>query len=208
MSPALAAPVCPSHASVASLPAPPLRARSGDGLADEAMDRFAGGDDAAFADVYTRCAPEVRRCLSRWTGQPALAEDLAQETLLRMYRARPTWRAGSRVMPWARAIARRLFLDRLRQSRSEEAAHALFTETRASGSFVGADAALSARRMAEVVSATVASLPPGQRDAFHLVAELELSLSDACAELGDTNLAVRLRVHRARRTIQAALAEH
>jgi RNA polymerase sigma-70 factor (ECF subfamily) len=172
------------------------------------MERFAGGDDAAFTDVYAGCAPEIRRWLSRLTREPALAEDLAQETLLRMYAARKRWRPGARVMPWARAIARRLFLDGLRRGRAEEPVHALFTEISAAGSGGRADVELAARRMAEVVSATVAQLPPGQRATFRLVGEQGLSLSEACAALGDTNLSVRLRMYRARRAIEAALAEH
>jgi RNA polymerase sigma-70 factor (ECF subfamily) len=171
------------------------------------MDRFANGNEAAFGDVYAGCAPAIRRWLSRLTRESALAEDLVQETLLRMYQARATWRRGACVMPWARTIARRLFLDGLRRSRSEEAVHRLFTDACAAGSVVRADVELAARRMAEIVSATVAGLPPAQQEAFRLVSEQELSLSDACAALGDTNLAVRLRVHRARRAIRIALAE-
>ena len=208
MSPALAAPVYRPQLPVASLPLPPRHAGSEDERIDAAMERFVDGDEAAFADVYAGCLPRIQRWLSRLTRESASAEDLAQETLLRVYRARATWRRGARVMPWARTIARRLFLNGLRRSRSEEPVHELFTETCAAGSFVRADVELATRRMAEVVSATVAKLPPGQQEAFRLVGEQELSLSEACAALGDTNLAVRLRVHRARRTIQAALAEH
>jgi RNA polymerase sigma-70 factor, ECF subfamily len=210
MSLALAADVRRTAPALASPPLfrrAPASARPGDSV-EEAMERFAGGEEAAFELVYTMAAPFVRRCLVRLTREPASAEDLTQETLLRMYRARGTWRSGARVLPWARSIARRLFIDRLRRRRNEEAAHDLFTQSCDGGPFAGADVHLAARRMAEIVSSTVDRLPPGQREAFRLIGEEGLSLSEACAKLGDTNLAVRLRVHRARRALQTALAEH
>lgn len=175
---------------------------------DQAMDRFAAGDDGAFVLVYTACARPVFRALARLTREPMVAEDLTQETMLRMYCARSTWRAGASVLPWARAIARRLFLDRTRHARCEEAAHELLSRSCAAEDTERADAHLAARRMAEVASATIERLPAGQREAFLLVEGEGLSLAEVSARLGDTSLAVRIRVHRARRAIHAALAGH
>jgi len=49
---------------------------------DLAMDRYAAGDQSAFADVYDGVAPRIYAYLRRQTGDAARAEDLLQQTLL------------------------------------------------------------------------------------------------------------------------------
>lgn len=79
-------------------------------LAD-AMARYADGDPRAFVLVYETLAPVVERCMRRWINDPALAEDLVQETFLRVHRARHRYRTGAPVGPWVVTIARRLSID-------------------------------------------------------------------------------------------------
>jgi RNA polymerase sigma-70 factor, ECF subfamily len=82
-----------------------MSARRLDG-ADAAMERYARGDEAAFADVYDAIAPRLLDFLRKATRDPFAAEDLMQQTLLHMHRARGSFIPGAPVMPWARAIAR------------------------------------------------------------------------------------------------------
>jgi RNA polymerase sigma-70 factor (ECF subfamily) len=172
------------------------------------MERFASGDEAAFARVYSLSVRCIYRFLLRLTREPALAEDLAQDTLLRVYQARSTWLRGAKVLPWVYMIARRLFLDHLRRRRSEQASCDLVAFSQAASSAARAEEQLAARRMAEVVAETLERLPPAQREAFQLVKAEGVSLAIASAKLGSTNLSVRLRVHRACRTLQAAVEAH
>src|SRR4051812_41474393 len=75
--------------------------------ADLAMERYAEGDDAAFALVYDALAERLLAFLRRRLGSMSRAEDLLQQTFLRMHRARGSFVSGSAVLPWAFAIARR-----------------------------------------------------------------------------------------------------
>src|SRR4051794_38583840 len=79
--------------------------------ANAAMDRYARGDDSAFADVFDAVGPRVHAYLMRQTGNPTVTDDLLQQTLLQMHRRRGTYAAGFPVLPWAFAIARRLYID-------------------------------------------------------------------------------------------------
>lgn len=177
--------------------------------ADAAMDRFAAGDLTAFAEVYAAVRPRVERSLGRLTRQRAAAEDLAQETMLRIYRARGSWQPGARLVPWAHAIARRLFIDRVRSRRREQAAYdALAHRETCRTADGGADATLAARRKAAVLTATIARLPRMQREAVQMICLDGKSLAEASAALGEANGTVRVRVHRARCALAAALAEH
>src|SRR5215470_20376392 len=94
--------------------------------ADAAMERYARGDETAFADLYDAIAPRLLGILRKATRDPSAAEDLMQQTLLHMHRARGSFIPGAPVMPWACAIARRLATDRARRRRVEQR---LFAET-------------------------------------------------------------------------------
>ena len=72
------------------------------------MERYADGDADAFDEVWRTLAPVVRACQRRWIGDTALAEDLVQETFLRVHHARARYRSGAPVGPWVLTIARRL----------------------------------------------------------------------------------------------------
>jgi RNA polymerase sigma-70 factor, ECF subfamily len=176
---------------------------------DEAMNRFAAGELAAFTEVYVATLPRVARMLGRMTRHRATAEDLAQDTMLRLYCARTAWRSGARVLPWANAIARRLFIDRYRRRRREQRAHDALTHRASPWAVDGrADAHLAVRRKTEALAAGVERLPARQREVMQLVYFDGKSLAEASAQLGETPIAVRVRVHRARRALEAALAAH
>lgn len=83
------------------------------------MERYACGDDAAFEKLYDAVAPRLFGYLLRQTRDRVRAEDLLQQTLLQMHRARGTFLSGAEVMPWAFAIARRLLIDHLRRDRRD-----------------------------------------------------------------------------------------
>jgi RNA polymerase sigma-70 factor (ECF subfamily) len=83
--------------------------------ADAAMERYAIGDDDAFAEVYAELAPRLFPFLRRYTSSAARAEDLLEQTFLEIHRGRSSFAPGAEVTPWAFEIARRLgILDRER----------------------------------------------------------------------------------------------
>src|SRR5215510_15706304 len=100
-------------------------ANPGVDAADAAMERYSKGDDAAFAQVYDAIAPRLLGFLRKATRDDFAAEDLMQQTLLQMHRARGSFIAGAPVLPWAFAIARRLLTD---QARRRRVARRLFPE--------------------------------------------------------------------------------
>ena len=66
---------------------------------DEAMERYARGEVAAFDQLYGMAAPRVRGFLLRMCGNLALAEDLTQETFLRVSRARGSFEERAAAIP-------------------------------------------------------------------------------------------------------------
>jgi RNA polymerase sigma-70 factor (ECF subfamily) len=176
--------------------------------ANAAMERYARGDDAAFAELYDAVAPRLHQFLQRQTRDSSRADDLLQQTLLHMHRARGSFTAGAEVLPWAFAIARRLLIDSYRRGKHEVPAD------RAPGELAGADEGgpaadelLHAKRMAAALERELAKLPEAHRVAFELIKQEGLSIREAAEVLGTTSNAIKLRAHRAYTALRAALGD-
>jgi RNA polymerase sigma-70 factor, ECF subfamily len=174
--------------------------------ADVAMERYAAGDDAAFALVYDALAPRLLGYLLRRTRQQEDAADLLQQTMLHIHRGRGDFIPGAEVTPWAFAIARRLLVDSLRHPRSGMRVDPEGLDSRVSEA-PRADDLLHTQELTVHVRRTLAELPPSQRAAFELIRQDGLSLAEAARILGTTVGAAKLRVHRAYEAIRAALAD-
>lgn len=179
---------------------------SGEGpsRADLAMDRYADGDDAAFAEVYDGIASRMLGWIERRTrGDRALAQDLLQSTLLCMHDARGRFIRGACVLPWAYTIARRLLIDTMRKRHSAERyEEAMLDEPEQPDAEGLAEAAETARCIATAFGA----LPARSREAFSLMRGEGLSLKETAEVMGTTVTAVKLRMHRASRALHAAMA--
>lgn len=173
---------------------------------DVAMERYAAGDDAAFALVYDALAPRLYGYLLRQTRENARAEDILQQTLLQIHRARASFIPGAEVMPWAFAIARRLLVDSVRRGRRELLAPDGEPDAGPSRD-VAADDLVQAQQLARRLERELAKLPAAQRVAFELVKHEGLSMAEAAQVLGTTVAAVKLRAHRAYEALRVALGD-
>src|SRR5688572_6771630 len=77
----------------------------------ELMGRYCDGDTAAFRELYAQIAPRLLGYLIRMAGNRPVAEDLLQQTFLKVHRARSAYVRGADPLPWIYAIAHRTFLD-------------------------------------------------------------------------------------------------
>lgn len=172
-----------------------------DGDINDAMDRYATGEDAAFVIIYDHLAPRLLAFLRRGTRDDALAQDLLQQTFLQIHAARERYATGLDVVPWAFAIARRLRIDAFRKSGRES--YGEETEHMPSSSSSPLED-LEHRRAATALQAALESLPDAQREIYELVEGEGLSMAQAADVLGTTVMAVKLRLHRARQALQTA----
>ena len=181
--------------------------------ANAAMERYARGDDRAFSELYDSLAPRLRRYLLRSSRDPGSTDDLLQQTMLQIHRARGRFITGAEVLPWAFAIARNLFLDGVRRRKRER--HTISLETggheaspvETAADQYGADELIDSGRLARALEAELQRLPESHRVAFELVKNEGLSIREAAAVLGATPTAVKLRAHRAYVALRAALGD-
>lgn len=179
----------------------------------ELMVQYCNGDPAAFRELYARLAPRLRAYLYRMVGAWSVADDLLQQTFLKLHRARAAYVPGAQPLPWLYAIAHRTFLDHARSARRAKVAPARDPETvpevvaditgRAADSVSepAADPAAIQR-----VLAALDQLPPNQRQALVLTKLEGRSVVEAAAIAGTTPGAIKLRAHRAYVTLRKLVA--
>ncbi len=184
-------------------------AQTSKAAANAAMDRYAAGDDAAFAELYDLIAPKLRGYLLRQTHDATRADDLLQQTMLQLHSHRATFLKGGEVLPWAFAIARRLLINSYRRRQREDSG-------RKKASFMGAgeaegpsstDDVLHSKRLIRTIETELSRLPEAQRVAIELIKKEGLSLREVAEVLGTTSSAIKSRVHRAYETLRAALGD-
>src|SRR5882672_8541073 len=80
------------------------------------MARYQAGDFPAATALIQRIGPQLHRFFMAQSASRRDADDLLQETWLRIHRVRHTYRPGEPVLPWFYAIARRVRIDHYRRA--------------------------------------------------------------------------------------------
>jgi RNA polymerase sigma-70 factor (ECF subfamily) len=141
--------------AVVSGPAP-----ASDGFADLIGQIAANADRTAFAALFGHFAPRVKSYMLRLGAEPSLAEELAQETLLAVWRKAAAFdRAKAAPSTWIFTIARNLRIDAARRSRRGDPAP---DPSDAPDAAPTPDAALAAAQSKGRVSQALTKLPPEQ----------------------------------------------
>jgi len=176
------------------------------------MRAFRSGDASAFEVLFQRWSGRLLRYLERMVREPAVAEELMQETFLRVHRAREKWEPSARFSTWLYTIATNVALNELRRP-FRRSPHESADEDREGaprelhGAAPAPDDVAHARRMGVAVDAALAELPERQRAALWLTAVEGLSYSEVAATLETTPQSVKALVHRGRAALVERLPE-
>lgn len=159
------------------------------------------GEPEAFDELVERWHLPLGRYIRRMTGDEGTAEDVLQETWLGILRGIGRLREPSQLRAWLFTIARRGVMTRLR--RQYEDAVLVPMEDELSGS----DSIEEAWEDSAAVHATLAELPPPEKEVLALFYLAELDLREAAAVLQVPVGTVKSRLHRARRLMRERLEE-
>ena len=170
----------------------------------ESMRRVQEGDEAALGTLMQRWELPVKSVIGRIVLNAREAEELAQETFVRVWQQRQKYRSAAPFRPWLFAIAVNLARNRLRWWRSRPEVALEEWNDHASDATSGATSAESAERAAAVRDA-IAALPTELREAIVLFEYQQMSHAEIAAVVGASPKAVETRIHRARERLRAAL---
>lgn len=165
------------------------------------------GNGEAYAVLLSEAAGLVRTAVrQRLRGLPAQdVEDLVQDVLLSVHRARATFDPDRPFLPWLMAIARHRIADGARRHarRTREA----MIESAEMLAGEDAERAIPGNRDTPALARALASLPDRQRQAIELVKLREMSLQEAAAVTGTSTGAIKIAVHRGIGALRKALGE-
>lgn len=168
------------------------------------MERYCDGDAAAFRELHALVAPRLFGYLLHMARDRAVAEDLLQQTFLKVHRARTAYVRGADPLPWIYAIAHRTFLDEARRQKRAIARVDPEGEVPEVAAVIDgrsqAEAAAAAPghdpELAKAAIAALETLPTAQREAVVLTKLDGRSIAEAAAIAGTTTGAMKVRAHR------------
>jgi RNA polymerase sigma-70 factor (ECF subfamily) len=163
------------------------------------MARAQAGDQAAYRALLEDVSSELRAFLRRRLRDPHAVEDVVQEILLTVHRARHTYDPARPFEPWLMAIARHTAVDAFRRDRRRARVERLADDDEA------LDVASNESGAELPLRAALDGLPESQREALELLKIQGLSVEEAAAQSGVSEGALRVRVHRAYRALRARL---
>ena len=170
------------------------------------VEQLRRGDENAFDSVYDAYNLRLFTFLLRLTRRHHTAEDLLEETWLRLVKHARRLRPDTRLGPWLFTVARNLHVSYVRSRMIEDSTAAgLMTLWPVS---IGRSSPFEATAVSELerrIERALASLPPASREVLLLVGVAGLDHPDAADVCGITPEALRQRLHRARAMLARAL---
>ena len=178
----------------------------------ELMLRVKDGDGASFGVLLEKHRSSVVHFLYRMVQNAAVAEELAQEVFLRVYRSRATYEATAKFTTWLFRIATHLALNALRDNRNERLQDRLDDDSsdmpvrQVSDSRPTVEQNMVYEAKLEEVRRAIAALPEKQRAAVLMHKYEEMEYSQIAKVLGCSDSAVKSLLFRAYETLRARLA--
>jgi RNA polymerase sigma-70 factor (ECF subfamily) len=155
------------------------------------MAQYQEGDLAAAAALVKQVSPRLYRFFLAQSFSRRHADDLLQETWMRIHKVRHTYRPGQPFLPWLYAIARNVRVDHFRKNQRFETREQSLDEVaeRLPASEPDSDTSN--------LEALLATLPESQREVIVMLKVSEMSLEEVARATSSTVGSVKQKVHRA-----------
>ena len=168
--------------------------------------RLKAGDPAAFEAIYETYRPRLFGFLVRLSRRRDVAEDLLEETWLRLVNRCETLADDARLGPWLFTVARNLYCSWRRSRAVDETRTSELDPTWPAPERGDSPFEAAARRELERrVEAALGRLPLRDRELLLLVGVEGLTPSEAAGVCGIPPVTLRARLHRAREKLAAEM---
>ena len=163
-----------------------------------------GGDGVAYRRLLMSISPYLKSLAWRAGVTGTDGDDIVQDILLTIHTVRHTYDPSRPFAPWLIAVARHRIIDGLRKRGRTLGREISFSdehETFGHDEAKRHEEASEARRL----RSAIAELPTGQRQAIELLKMKEMSLKEASAVSGLSEVALKVAVHRGIKRLRALL---
>jgi RNA polymerase sigma-70 factor (ECF subfamily) len=175
------------------------------------------GNRSAFDRLLQKYEKQLINYIYRFTGSRADAEDLAQETFLKVYNAAPSYAPFAKFSTWLYRIASNVSLDYLRKMKYAKKTGSLDEQLEGEdGSFErqaadekqrGADLALEDKERGERINRSLLALPENQRAAIILKIYEDRPYTEIASIIGVSIPSVESLLFRARQALKTSLKD-
>lgn len=153
----------------------------------ELIREYKNGNEEAFAALVRKYQRPLFTFLVRLVGNQQYAEDLFQDTFVRVLRALPNYQEDGRFSGWLFGIANNLAVDLLRHRRVH---HSYFQDDEAAVTMAidyhrATDAEVESAELAKLLEVALQQLPEKQRRVFLLRQHAEMSFKEIAEKLGE-----------------------
>jgi len=182
------------------------------------MSAYQRGDVSAFAELVARHEKPLWNFLRRSAKDAAAAEDLLQETFMRVVKGASEWRASAKFSTWLYTIARNLSVDHARRM-SHRAVVSLDRSARTTRDSEpprlydkladreqGGERSVMNRELADELERALALLPAQQREVFLLREVMGLPFAEIAQAVGASEATVKSRMRYALERLRSELA--
>ncbi len=166
------------------------------------MDRYQQGDLAAATALIRRVSPQLHRFFLVQFASREHADDLLQETWLRIHKARHTYRPGEPVLPWFYAIARNIRVDHYWKSSRTTGHEQPLDETPE----VEAPVTKESSNIPNL-EVLLAPLPESQREVIQMLKVQGMSLEEVARATSSSIGSVKQKAHRGYEKLRERLSE-
>lgn len=204
----------------------PVAGAPGDANSDAYLDpnsdaavmlRVRDGDDSGFTYLIEKYRRQIVHFMFRMTANQAVAEELAQEVFLRVYRSRESYRAEARFTTWLYRIATNLGVNYARDHKHERTAQSVYldqpdaetgTTPDLADSRLTAEQSLLREEQLAGIRAEVMALPERQREAVLMHKYQEMDYREIGAVLKLSESATKSLLFRAYQTLRERLKKY
>lgn len=159
----------------------------------------------SFEQIAQELSPALLRYLQRYVGNPTVAEDLLQESLIRIARGLPAFEGKANVKTWAFTIATHVGADYFRAPERRQQMVEVDEAAAVSDPDPAIDERIVINEMNHCVRQVIESLPTDFRAALVLHDLEELSAEETARICGCSLATAKMRIHRARLRLREAL---
>jgi RNA polymerase sigma-70 factor, ECF subfamily len=169
---------------------------------ESTVDRVLAGDTDAFEEIVVRWQAPLLNLAYRFCRDRGLAEEMAQEAFLKVFRSLGRWRRDAGFSTWMFSVALNHYRTTLRRHIPQSVDLAELDAVTGSGDLAGE---MDAAANDSIVRRAVALLPPKYRDAIVVYYFQQQDVAETAGTLGVKPGTVKARLHRARKLLETKL---
>jgi RNA polymerase sigma-70 factor (ECF subfamily) len=165
------------------------------------MARYQQGDFDSATELIRRLSSQLHRFFLVQFASRQEADDLLQETWMRIHQVRHTYRSGEPVLPWMYAIARHVRVDHYRKSMRRNARESRLEDVPE----IAAESRAESRT--PDLQTMLAPLPESQREVIEMLKVTGMSLEEVARATSSSVGSVKQKAHRAYEKLRNLLGE-